>query len=311
MLETALERKNIKFGVKITVKALISAGVIALAVILPQLVHLFSGAAGGAKWLPMYLPVLIGGCLLGWRWGLGVGVLSPVVSFLITSMTGNAMPAASRLPYLIAELAVFAVVSGVFSKKISENLWLAFPAVLLAQVSGRAVFLMVAAIFQSIAPLSAAAVWSQIQTGLLGFGFAGGAGTLYRDGARRAARQRRSEEMKGDLEKAKELFAQGGYTCVLVGGGREVVGRERGILPLIKWIEEKSDFRGFAAADKIVGKAAALLYALMGIEALYAEVLSEGAEDVLRRFRILTEYEKIVPAIINRKGTEFAPWRRP
>lgn len=153
MLETALERKNIKFGVKITVKALISAGVIALAVILPQLVHLFSGAAGGAKWLPMYLPVLIGGCLLGWRWGLGVGVLSPVVSFLITSMTGNAMPAASRLPYLIAELAVFAVVSGVFSKKISENLWLAFPAVLLAQVSGRAVFLMVAAIFQSIAPL--------------------------------------------------------------------------------------------------------------------------------------------------------------
>jgi hypothetical protein len=168
MLETALERKNIKFGVKITVKALISARVIALAVILPQLVHLFSGAAGGAKWLPMYLPVLIGGCLLGWRWGLGVGVLSPVVSFLITSMTGNAMPAASRLPYLIAELAVFAVVSGVFSKKISENLWLAFPAVLLAQVSGRAVFLMVAAIFQSIAPLSAAAVWSQIQTGLLG-----------------------------------------------------------------------------------------------------------------------------------------------
>ena len=168
MLETALERKNIKFGVKITVKALISAGVIALAVILPQLVHLFSGAAGGAKWLPMYLPVLIGGCLLGWRWGLGVGVLSPVVSFLITSMTGNAMPAASRLPYLIAELAVFAVVSGVFSKKISENLWLAFPAVLLAQVSGRAVFLMVAAIFQSIAPLSAATVWSQIQTGLLG-----------------------------------------------------------------------------------------------------------------------------------------------
>ena len=168
MLETALERKNIKFGVKITVKALISAGVIALAVILPQLVHLFSGAAGGAKWLPMYLPVLIGGCLLGWRWGVGVGVLSPVVSFLITSMTGNAMPAASRLPYMIAELAVFAVVSGVFSKKIAENLWLAFPAVLLAQVSGRAVFLIAAVIFQSIAPLSAAAVWSQIQTGLLG-----------------------------------------------------------------------------------------------------------------------------------------------
>ena len=113
--------------------------------------------------------------------------------------------------------------------------------------------------------------------------------------------------MKGDLENAKEIFKQGGYTCVLVGGDREVVGRERGIMTLVKWIEEKSDFRGFAAADKIVGKAAALLYALMGIEALYAEVLSESAEDVLRRFRILTEYEKIVPAIINRKGDGICP----
>ena len=56
-----------------------------------------------------------------------------------------------------------------------------------------------------------------------------------------------------------------------------------------------------------MGKAAALLYALMGIEALYAEVLSESAEDVLRRFRILTEYEKIVPAIINRKGDGICP----
>ena len=78
------------------------------------------------------------------------------------------MPAASRLPYMMAELAVFAAVSGLFSKKIAENGWMAFPAVLLAQVSGRAVFLALAAIFQGVSALSAAAVWSQIQAGLLG-----------------------------------------------------------------------------------------------------------------------------------------------
>ena len=168
MIESVLAKHNAKLGTKITVKSLISVGVVALAVLFPQLVHLIAGASGGVQWLPMYLPVLLGGCLLGWKWGLGVGVLSPLVSFAITSLTGNAMPAASRLPYMMAELAVFAAVSGLFSKKIAENGWMAFPAVLLAQVSGRAVFLALAAIFQGVSALSAAAVWSQIQAGLLG-----------------------------------------------------------------------------------------------------------------------------------------------
>ena len=114
MIESVLAKHNAKLGTKITVKSLISVGVVALAVLLPQLVHLIAGASGGVQWLPMYLPVLLGGCLLGWKWGLGVGVLSPLVSFAITLLTGNAMPAASRLPYMMAELAVFAAVSGAF-----------------------------------------------------------------------------------------------------------------------------------------------------------------------------------------------------
>lgn len=168
MIESVLTKHSAKVSTKITVKSLISVGVVALAVLLPQLVHLVAGASGGVQWLPMYLPVLLGGCLLGWKWGLGVGVLSPLVSFAITSLAGNAMPAASRLPYMMAELAVFAAVSGLFSRKIAENGWMAFPAVLLAQVSGRAVFLALAAVFQGVSALSAAAVWSQIQAGLLG-----------------------------------------------------------------------------------------------------------------------------------------------
>lgn len=168
MIESVLSRHNVKTSTKITVKSLISVGIVALAVLLPQLVHLVAGASGGVQWLPMYLPVLLGGCLLGWKWGLGVGVLSPLVSFAITSLAGNAMPAAGRLPYMMAELAAFAAVSGLFSKRIAANGWMAFPAVLLAQVSGRAVFLALAAVFQGVSALSAAAVWSQIQAGLLG-----------------------------------------------------------------------------------------------------------------------------------------------
>ena len=168
MIENVLVRKNLSLKLKITVKSLISAGIIALAVILPQLVHLIAGQPGGVQWLPMYLPVLLGGCLLGWTWGLGVGIASPVISFLITLAFGNPMPALARLPFMIAELAVFAAVSGLFSKKIAANGWMAFPAVLLAQVSGRAVFMLLVLIFQSVTPFTPALIWSQIQTGLLG-----------------------------------------------------------------------------------------------------------------------------------------------
>lgn len=168
MIDAILTRRNATFKTKITVKSLVSAALIALAVILPQIVHAAIGAPGGVKWLPMYLPVLIGGCLLGFKWGLAVGVLSPIVSFLITLACGNAMPVAVRLPYMIVELAVFAAVAGLFSKSISEKSRMAFPAVLLAAVAGRLTFLAVAAMFQTVSPLSAAVVWEQIQAGLPG-----------------------------------------------------------------------------------------------------------------------------------------------
>lgn len=167
MLENVLKRKNLSKRAILTVKGAVTLGIIALAVGLPQLVHLAAGAAGGAKWLPMYLPVLVGGCLLGVWWGLGIGIAAPTVSFLLTAAAGNPMPVATRLPYMIAELAVFGAVSGLFSKAIYKNVWIAFPATLFAIVGGRCVFPALAAIFQTVSPISGAAACQQVQTGLL------------------------------------------------------------------------------------------------------------------------------------------------
>lgn len=85
LIETVLERKRAKSGVRLTVKTAVAALVVALAVALPQIVHLVAGASGGVRWLPMYAPILLGGCLLGFKWGLGVGIAAPIVSFAITS----------------------------------------------------------------------------------------------------------------------------------------------------------------------------------------------------------------------------------
>lgn len=78
MLESIMTQKHIAAQRIITLKAVLSVGLIALAVLLPQIVHIALGQPGGVQLLPMYLPVLIGGCLLGWKWALAVGVLSPL-----------------------------------------------------------------------------------------------------------------------------------------------------------------------------------------------------------------------------------------
>ena len=168
MIESILTRRQVAFGKKITVKTLVSVGIVALAVLLPQLMHLVAGAQAGVRFLPMYLPVLLAGCLLGPVWGLGVGILAPIASYLVTSAFGDPMPALARLPFMVAELAVFAFVSGMFSKKIAENAWFALPAVLLGEIAGRAFFLLSVVIFQNVSVVKPAMILSQIRAGWAG-----------------------------------------------------------------------------------------------------------------------------------------------
>ena len=166
MIETILLSRRLSARARVGVKTLLSVALVVLAVGLPQLVHLWLGAPGGVQWLPMYLPVVLGGCLLGARWGFAVGAASPLVSFWLTSLAGDPMPALARLPFMAAELAVLALVTGAFSGLISKNPAWAFVAVPSAFVAGRLGFLALVAVFDRLTPLAPSLVRSQILTGL-------------------------------------------------------------------------------------------------------------------------------------------------
>lgn len=168
VVESVLARKGVSFGLKITVKGIISATTVALAVLLPQLVHVVAGKSGGAVWNPMFLPVLLGSCLLGWAWGMGIAVASPLVSCAVTTAMGSPMPAIARVPFMAAELVATAAVAGLFAKSIANNGWMAFTAVLLAHVAGRTVYMLRLLIFGQVSPLTFKALWALVEVGFSG-----------------------------------------------------------------------------------------------------------------------------------------------
>ena len=86
-------------------KTTVTALSIALCVVLPIAFHLIPN--GGSILSPMHIPVLLCGLVCGWPYGLLCGIAGPIVSSLLTGM-----PGAAYLPALMAELAVYGLVSG-------------------------------------------------------------------------------------------------------------------------------------------------------------------------------------------------------
>lgn len=113
--------------------------------------------------------------------------------------------------------------------------------------------------------------------------------------------------MSSDLVRAMGLLKGGNYTCVLCKRERTLTSEKKGVAALVEWASQEVDLRGFCAADKIVGKAAALLFVRAGIREVYASVMSEAAAEVFSRYRVKAQCDKMVPFIINRLGTGRCP----
>lgn len=97
-------------------RKMVTAGFfIALGVIFPILFHMVN--MGGAVFLPMHIPVLLAGFILGGKYGFIVGLLTPALSSLLTGMP----PLMPILPIMTIELSLYGLVAGILSEKANIN----------------------------------------------------------------------------------------------------------------------------------------------------------------------------------------------
>ena len=86
---------------------------------------------------------------------------------------------------------------------------------------------------------------------------------------------------------------------------------DSGIKPVISKLNEDIEyFKGLAVADKIVGKASAMLLCLSGVKRVYCVVLSKTGKEILDKYGVIYQYENLVEFIINRKGNDICPMEK-
>lgn len=120
-----------------TRKLTFGAMCLAISLLLPQVFHLIGMQQAGSIFLPMHIPVFIGGMLLGPIYGLFLGVFAPLTSFVVTGM-----PTAERVLFMMSELATYGMVSGLlfhqfkFNKKKFGSLF----ALVISMIAGRFIY---------------------------------------------------------------------------------------------------------------------------------------------------------------------------
>ncbi|MDE6613269.1 MAG: DUF1893 domain-containing protein, partial [Clostridia bacterium] len=111
-----------------------------------------------------------------------------------------------------------------------------------------------------------------------------------------------------DLETAINNLA--GHSVCLCRDGSCLYSEKRGIAPIMNLIADGVDLAGYSVADKVVGKAAAMLFVRCGIKQVFAKTLSQNGKIVLERFGIPYRYETLTENIINRDGTDICPMEK-
>lgn len=109
------------------------------------------------------------------------------------------------------------------------------------------------------------------------------------------------------IQKATLIIKNTDAVFAYVSGWRTIRSDKKGIGFVCSLCDRKANLSRGAVADKIVGKAAALLFVLLKVNTVYAETISKGAAEVFERYGIHYEFGVMTDRIVNRTGTGLCP----
>ncbi len=120
-------------------RELVLAGMcIALGLVIPLLFHTVGGGAAGRTFLPMFLPLLLLGLLSRWWIAALAGLITPMLSSLLTGMP----PILPTAPMMMVELATMAAIASLMHRHLRLNVWSATVIALVASRAAEALMVM-------------------------------------------------------------------------------------------------------------------------------------------------------------------------
>lgn len=112
-----------------------------------------------------------------------------------------------------------------------------------------------------------------------------------------------------NINNLKEILLKENHTIVIYKSDASVIiSNDRGVAPLMKLLkEDATQLHDSMVADKVVGKAAALLMVYAKVKEVYTPTISVPALEVFENHNVKITYDQVVERIINRKGDGLCP----
>jgi len=113
-----------------------------------------------------------------------------------------------------------------------------------------------------------------------------------------------------DLDIAKKRLEKNSLTLTIVKSERVIFETtSHGVSGFLEAIEKFGDkLEGASVADRVIGKAVALLSVYAKVKAVYAKVLSEKAKAVLEENMVYHEWNVLVDSILNKDESKLCPF---
>lgn len=101
-----------------------------------------------------------------------------------------------------------------------------------------------------------------------------------------------------------------GHSVCFCKNGELITDDAKGIAPLLRIMESGTNLSGYSVADRIVGKAAAMLFVKAGIVSVHGKVMSKAGKAFLEEHGIPCSCDALTDSIINRTGTDICPMEK-